>query len=195
MRRIVLAACFAAGLGAATSAHASITIDFSGLPDNSASYTESGVTFTPQTPGLFDVENAPNGTPALIARDGNGDFPALRADFSALANFVSVDIGDFGTDADFLYLRAFDAANNLLGAASYLIPPSFEGMHTLSVAAANIDYVLFGGSGQAGSSVYSDNFTFEIQRGVPEPGTWALMLLGFGGLGGVLRARRQTSAA
>lgn len=27
--------------------------------------------------------------------------------------------------------------------------------------------------------------------GVPEPGTWALMLLGFGGLGAVLRRRRQ----
>ena len=30
---------------------------------------------------------------------------------------------------------------------------------------------------------------------IPEPGTWAMMLVGVGGLGGMLRARRKSSGA
>jgi hypothetical protein len=38
------------------------------------------------------------------------------------------------------------------------------------------------------SGSYSDQFTFA--GGVPEPTTWALMLIGFGGLGAAMRASR-----
>ena len=33
-----------------------------------------------------------------------------------------------------------------------------------------------------------------VTPGVPEPATWAVMLLGFGGLGAVMRSRRQRAA-
>jgi hypothetical protein len=32
-------------------------------------------------------------------------------------------------------------------------------------------------------------------RGVPEPATWALMLIGVGGIGGVMRRRHRLGAA
>jgi hypothetical protein len=37
---------------------------------------------------------------------------------------------------------------------------------------------------------------FDLASGsaVPEPGTWALMILGFGAVGGALRGRRQGAA-
>lgn len=40
----------------------------------------------------------------------------------------------------------------------------------------------------------SGTATGDVTGGVPEPGTWAMMLIGFGGLGAVLRRRRQTLA-
>jgi hypothetical protein len=47
---------------------------------------------------------------------------------------------------------------------------------------------------------YADNLSLVLQSGaisggVPEPATWAVMLMGFGGLGGVLRARRARALA
>jgi hypothetical protein len=45
-----------------------------------------------------------------------------------------------------------------------------------------------------------DNFTSHVRAfqpttgGVPEPATWGLMVLGFGGLGAVLRRQRATPA-
>jgi hypothetical protein len=54
---------------------------------------------------------------------------------------------------------------------------------------------VFGGNAVAGY-VGLDNVAV-VDMGVPEPGTWALMLLGFGALGGALRRSRrgQTAAA
>jgi hypothetical protein len=44
------------------------------------------------------------------------------------------------------------------------------------------------------ASVVTGNFTFYVQA-VPEPATWALMLLGFGGIGLSLHRRRKPALA
>ena len=38
------------------------------------------------------------------------------------------------------------------------------------------------------------NYAFRIDGGVPEPATWAMMLVGFGGLGVAMRSRRRQAA-
>jgi hypothetical protein len=56
---------------------------------------------------------------------------------------------------------------------------------------------------QAGSynDGYADNLSLVLNAGrvtppgVPEPATWAMMLLGFGGLGATLRRRRAQAVA
>ena len=50
------------------------------------------------------------------------------------------------------------------------------------------DYIGIANDGQNGGA------TVSFQSGVPEPASWAMMLVGFGGLGAVLRRRRSHAA-
>lgn len=104
---------------------------------------------------------------------GSG-FPTLRADISGGASSVSIDLGDYDSDADGLFLNVYDASNNLLGSASLVTDPSDETMHTLGVGLPfpGIAYAEFGSTvpSVGGSSVYSDNFSWTpAVSAVPEP--------------------------
>jgi hypothetical protein len=43
-----------------------------------------------------------------------------------------------------------------------------------------------------GNGSYGGQISFTPNSAVPEPGTWAMMLLGFGGMGMAMRRRRRT---
>ena len=63
---------------------------------------------------------------------------------------------------------------------------------TFAGTAYSIDF-----GGTAGQTGY-DNITFGSATpggAVPEPGTWAMMLMGFGAVGFAMRRRRSTSGA
>ena len=70
---------------------------------------------------------------------------------------------------------------------------------TFGAVAANGTYtgtagfgVLFGGSASAGGAVEVE---YTYTPTVPEPASWALMMIGFGAMGGVLRRRREEPSA
>jgi hypothetical protein len=60
--------------------------------------------------------------------------------------------------------------------------------------ALHVNNVSFSGSAPAGETVLRQDINGYI-RAVPEPGTWALMLLGFGGIGLAMRRRRRPALA
>jgi hypothetical protein len=113
----------------------------------------------------------------------------LRADFAEQVTSVSVDLGDFGGDADGLFLEAFDANGALVAADSDLLAAGTGGMLTLSVSAAEIWAIQFGARAPSvdGSSVFADNLSFEV---VPEPATALLLGSGLAALSLRSRVRR-----
>ncbi|MCW6531713.1 PEPxxWA-CTERM sorting domain-containing protein [Sphingomonas sp. MMSM20] len=57
-------------------------------------------------------------------------------------------------------------------------------------------YTYAGRIGQTGGSARDYQGTFSLSSGgVPEPATWGLMILGFGGVAGAMRRRRSTTLA
>ena len=74
-----------------------------------------------------------------------------------------------------------DCCNDLFGSASF----GSAGLVPFRLVYANTQYG--GGQGQAYLTAYENNAV--IEAAVPEPATWALMLLGFGMIGFAMRKR------
>ena len=157
-------------------------------------YYQYGVTIGPTTGTYISGSLSPNGTQGVYgsSSDGRSSSP-LRAGFPQPTDYVSIDLGDFGVDAEQIYLRAYDRLGTLLGESTLDISDTDMSMHTLSVSASGINYVEFGSSDRRffGGSIYADNLTFNAGT-VPEPATWAMMLAGLGAIGATMRHRRVT---
>lgn len=115
------------------------------------------------------------------------------------------------------FTGSVDFSNNLSGLYSIIVSSSTPGATITAVTLSGIlgttgsfsttgssnsltllvpftgagDYrVSFGGSAPANGAAVTGNLTFQLVP-VPEPATWALMLLGFAGIGVAMRRRRR----
>jgi hypothetical protein len=177
MRKLLLAAAGAFALGTASVANAAIVIDASTGLD-----TPIGVA---NAPTIDTVDFGLNPAPA-------GDFTGTFDFTNDLNGMYSILLGSSTPGTTF-------SSASLVGIAGTAANISVTGSsNVLSLLSGTLDpgsyRFTFAGNAPAGGAAVSGNLTFGATP-VPEPTTWAMMLLGFGALGLVLRSRRRTTLA
>jgi hypothetical protein len=208
--KIFAAAGVAAALAAAVASPAGAgTITFETAPSGpsfTGPVTEAGFTYSTASGGLFvnsygnpsgqDMEGqgSSGGGVLDIVKAGGGTFTFGNLDYAAY------DISGVGGQTLFVtgYLGGSTVATDMFTLANTSnYNPTFANwtnFAAVNLAGQSIDDLkisLFA-AGAGGTTLQTvDNITLNGVGGVPEPSAWALMLAGFAGLGGALRARRR----
>jgi hypothetical protein len=172
MRKLVLSLVASSALALGSAANAGITIG--------------------STSGLVGTPTVQNGPPITV------DFAASATPtgtFNAWFNFTNDDAGLYniivststtGEVINDIWLQTSDGLTTLFSSTGGTTD-------TLRLDGATLGSgewrLAFDGSGAANAAA-TGNFTFYVQA-VPEPATWALMLIGFAGVGMALRFRRK----
>ena len=116
----------------------------------------------------------------------------------------------FATVAGQVYTLSFIFSHNLFSgtpsaSASFSVDGLVGSVFHNSGSTSDLDWLIFSGNFLADNSSATLNFTnltgginegvlldaISVQAAVPEPATWAMMLLGFGAIGGAMRASRR----
>lgn len=211
VKTMIAALCATAAMVAASTANAATTVlDFDDLAQSGMgrkaisqnNFKYQGFNFYSTysgdpnffTLGLDDPANAdPDGTTFGHTWD-RYETNVTKQDGSTFDIF-SVDVADImnvGANHAFTFRFVFqDNTQETL----YLNTNSLAGLETFVVDKKNLKAFLFG-TRTAGENIQIDNIRLEGSiAAVPEPATWAMMIVGFGGIGATLRRRRQVPAA
>ena len=154
--------------------------------------SDAATTFPTQTPGIsVTCQGACTSDPVvavIYSNNGMGTISFGPGRNGGGAERLSVDFlltigaGQSASLANFAFLASEQngtAPSDLVlanaTAASLFANPDFSGLTSQQIAG-----IVNFGAGQSGA--------------VPEPATWAMMVLGFGAVGGALRSRRRTAA-
>lgn len=178
--------------GTAASAAVTITIQQSGtnvVTNLSGSLNLTGARSL-GTASLYSGINL--GLAVYSAVQGNGEDFGLGltgpADFGSIGNFFLAS--NFAGDVFRLY-----GDNSLV-----TVPLNYTSGSALSATSTYLNTTLASLGLQVGSYVYispSDTITVNVgpmAAAIPEPGTWAMMLVGFGGMGAAMRKSRKAKA-
>jgi hypothetical protein len=178
MRNLVLAAAAIAALATAGSASAATYIfDFQNTdPTDAYGAVEVSGTFTASSTlssSITNITGNVSGAPA----------PLVDGAIAGLSGYAGADNTLYGVGANTGNQVSFGGVSFSVGGEDYNLYAYNGGAWLL---ASSVDSVGYPQNGTPG--------TFSVTA-VPEPATWAMMLVGFGGLGAAMRSRRKLVAA
>jgi hypothetical protein len=189
MRRLVLGIVGASALAlASTAANASVTLGTA----IGSSCTGGGCVAGASTAVVTDNVNIPN---KVQFDDTNASAGGQTAWFNffvapnALGTF-SATVATFPVSTVTLLELLTGGTSSTVGGTSLITTPGTQ--LTYGNLTANTWYTFRYTANMSTAGSISGNATFYP---VPEPGTWALMLLGFGGIGLAMRRRRRPALA
>jgi hypothetical protein len=213
MKKILLvAALAAAALATAAPASAAIVYEFTpGAPSPGAGYTVintfdtaagiTGINFEIKVPpadgyGAPPANSVPAGTPYLSVLGGGN----ATITFAAPVTSFQFDWGsvDYYNTLFINWKTVGGQSRTNAVIPGFNFPSAANGNQVLP--GTNGLFTVRGTEGETFTSIKltSDANSFEIDNlaipGVPEPTTWGLMIMGFGGIGAMLRRRRQAVA-
>lgn len=176
---------------APTSLSAAEIVTFNGLPGGTPS-------------GTFTEGNVQIGLNGIYVDSGEGELEGLCCTSGGTATLKLSDLGSFAFNSVDFQLEYGSSATlsvtGFLGAVSvfsenFATSNSAYQTFASSNGAATIDRLVFSGQRDFGGGGSFDNVNLSrIAAAVPEPSTWALMLLGFGFVGGAMRSTRITKS-
>ena len=151
------------------------------------------------------VDTAPNGSFSIGFSDGNlsNPFDEILEFMTDLGGFLSVtatttanEVGGFNdTDFSNVTLIGPNGTTTAVNAtASSTDLNEFRQVNNVPISAGTYRVRLQGTPGTTNGG-FGGNVAFSATSAVPEPGTWLMMLVGFGLLGGALRRKTQTTGA
>ncbi len=209
MNKFVVSGAIAAlAVATAGSASAMVVINFVpsvGTPDPGYTIVDDFSTMTGLTGSGFVLSSTTN--PAGAQPDETVNTPLVpyldveangtaNIDFAALASWpVHAFEFDWGSVDTFNHL-----AIHISGMPDFLITPPNPGDGSWTSGNTNGEFVVWGTAGEVftGMTLTTTEDSFEIDNlavAVPEPASWAMMILGFGAIGFAMRRRSRMVAA
>jgi hypothetical protein len=159
----------------------------------SFSLTGTGVAVS----GVFQLDSTvnPDGSHTLMGITGTQTLGLVTDTITGLSTYAGADnelySGPPTASHDLVDFSGISWATGVLGSFNWYFDPSSTGQFQL---ASSENPTGFPDGTHPIRSIYISPPMSSLPSGVPEPASWALMIVGIGGIGAMLRRRRTTSA-
>lgn len=193
MKKLLLASA-ALALAPFTAANAAV-ITFDNLGGSNGDvfagpYSENGFTVDAAGGDVFEGHLFGNPAPSLVVGSifGGGPFGAIRVGGGTF-QFNSFELAAANGSAEYQVngflggVSVFSLNGSLAQTSMFTTIAGFAG------AIDELDFILTAN----GTSANIDNINVSSVAAVPEPATWAFMIVGFGAIGGAMRKRKKAN--